>query len=109
MSGYSLAWVIVIVGGLGGAAALYGLLKDGHYLVRWQAIALSLIFFLVPAPVPDHGDQLAPAFVVFVFEWLFQTDGSAGQAMRILLISLATGALITCVAYYANRRRENRS
>ena len=34
------------------------------------------MFFFTPAPLPAHDEQLAPAFVVVIFENFFQTQGS---------------------------------
>jgi len=62
----------------------------------WLALVLT-----VPAQVPEQTDALAPAWLVFLFEALFQRAGAAGPAGRIvlaataaaLLLGLATGAL----------------
>lgn len=63
----------------------------------WLALVLT-----VPAQIPEQTDALAPAWLVFLFEALFQGAGAAGPSGRIvlaattaaLLLGLATGALL---------------
>lgn len=45
---------------------------------------LLLVWLLAPAPVPAHAGSYAPAFIVLVFEWLFQKPGDPGTAGLIL-------------------------
>jgi len=53
-------------------------------------LAAALIcFFVTPAPLPAHDEQLAPAFVVVIFEFFFQTQGSPEEAVWILIISIS--------------------
>ena len=92
MSGYTVAWLIIAMAGVGGALALFTLLRD----VRWSWLRLILVagalgFFLTPAPVPEYSGHWAPAFVVVVFEAFFQTEGTASVGLRLLLL----GTLLT--------------
>ena len=59
--------------------------RFGLYL----AAALTC-FFVTPAPLPAHEEQLAPAFVVVIFENFFQTQGKPEEAFWILTISIST-------------------
>ena len=59
--------------------------RFGLYL----AAALTC-FFVTPAPLPAHDEQLAPAFVVVIFENFFQTQGRPEEAFWILTISVST-------------------
>ena len=59
--------------------------RFGLYL----AAALTC-FFVTPAPLPAHDGQLAPAFVVVIFENFFQTQGKPEEAFWILTISIST-------------------
>ena len=51
-------------------------------------------FFVTPAPLPAHDEQLAPAFVVVIFEKFFQTQGRPEEAFWILTISVSTLLLL---------------
>ena len=63
--------------------------RFGLYL----AAALTC-FFVTPAPLPAHEGQLAPAFVVVIFENFFQTQGKPEEAFWILTISISTLLLL---------------
>jgi len=95
------AWILIAAGGLvGGFCFYYALVlcfrnssdmrrskvkRFGLYL----AAALTC-FFVTPAPLPAHDGQLAPAFVVVIFENFFQTQGKPEEAFWILTISIST-------------------
>ncbi len=95
------AWTLIAAGGLLGGSCFYYLVvlcfrnssdkrrskvkRFGLYL----AAALTC-FFVTPAPLPAHEGQLAPAFVVVIFENFFQTQGSPEEAFWTLTISIST-------------------
>ena len=95
------AWILIAAGGLLGGSCFYYLVvlcfrnssdkrrskvkRFGLYL----AAALTC-FFVTPAPLPAHEGQLAPAFVVVIFENFFQTQGSPEEAFWTLTISIST-------------------
>ena len=95
------AWILIAAGGLLGGSCFYYLVvlcfrnssdkrrskvkRFGLYL----AAALTC-FFVAPAPLPDHDQQLAPAFVVLIFENFFQIQGKPEEAFWILTISIST-------------------
>ena len=95
------AWILIAAGGLLGGTCFYHLVvlcfrnssdkrrskvkRFGLYL----AAALTC-FFVTPAPLPAHEGQLAPAFVVVIFENFFQTQGSPKEAFWALTISIPT-------------------
>ena len=95
------AWILIAAGGLLGGSCFYYLVvlcfrnssdkrrlkvkRFGLYL----AAALTC-FFVTPAPLPAHDEQLAPAFVVVIFENFFQTQGRPEEAFWILIISIST-------------------
>lgn len=104
------AWVVVGGAVLGLLLMLWLATRDLYapYLKSllgwWLALVLT-----VPAQIPEQTDALAPAWLVFLFEALFQGAGAAGPSGRIvlaataaaLLLGLATGALLA-----RRRRRE---
>ena len=95
------AWILIAAGGVLGGWCFYYLVvlcfrnssdkrrskvkRFGFYL----AAALTC-FFVTPAPLPAHEEQLAPAFVVVIFENFFQTQGRPEEAFWILTISTST-------------------
>ena len=99
------AWIFIATGGLIGGLCFYYLLvlcfrnsadkrrskvkRFGLYL----AAALTC-FFVTPAPLPAHDEQLAPAFVVVIFENFFQTQGGPEEAVWILTTSISTLLLL---------------
>tara|TARA_B100000886_G_scaffold209022_1_gene144669 strand:+ start:148 stop:537 length:390 start_codon:yes stop_codon:yes gene_type:complete len=99
------AWILIAAGGLIGGLCLYysvilcfrnspekrrsRVKRFGLYL----AAALTC-FFVTPAPLPAHDEQLAPAFVVVIFEDFFQTQGNSEEAFWILIISISTLLLL---------------
>ena len=94
------AWILIAAGGLLGGLCVYfsvvlcfrnssdkrrsKVKRFGLYL----AAALTC-FFVTPAPLPAHDAQLAPAFVVVIFENFFQTQGNPEEAFWILIISIS--------------------
>jgi len=99
------AWILIAAGGLLGGLCVYfsvvlcfrnssdkrrsKVKRFGLYL----AAALTC-FFVTPAPLPAHDEQLAPAFVVVIFENFFQTQGNPEEAFWILIISISTLLLL---------------
>ncbi len=95
------AWILIAAGCLVGGSCVYysvGLCfrnssgkrrskvkRFGFYLA-----AALVCFFVTPAPLPAHDEQLAPAFVVVIFENFFQTQGKPEEAFWILTISIST-------------------
>ncbi len=95
------AWILIAAGGLVGGLCFYCVLvlcfrnspdKRRSRVKRfglYPAAALTCSF-ITPAPLPAHDGQLAPAFVVVIFESFFQTQGSPEEAVWILTISIST-------------------
>jgi len=95
MSAFEIAWSIILVSGLVAAFVLSTWLRSrSRPLVRRLIVAFALTFFVVPAPVPNYPEQWAPAFMVLIFEVLFQTEGAPADSVQILLMSL-TGVLVS--------------
>jgi hypothetical protein len=88
---YLWAWVIVVVAA---PLSMYAFLRGTRGLglagLRHALAWLIGLWLLLPAPVPGFPDNYAPAFLVFLFESLFQNDGKP----RAAGIILAAGALI---------------
>ncbi len=96
---YDIAWLVIVAAGLLGSAFLFLLTRGiGSPGLRWMVRVLPLMLMVVPAPVPGYAGQLAPAFVVLIFESLFQRAGAPGTAAGILLatalIGLALGLIL---------------
>ena len=110
MSNYDIAWVVIVIFGLLGAFGLYRLLPNLRMLIRLPLVAVVLALFLAPAAVPRFEGEFAPAFVVFIFELLFQIDGEPGPAGLILVIAVIIGLLLGIGTAYkldlSNQARE---
>ena len=110
MGGYVLAWCLVVLAGIAGLFGAWQLLQTLAVSLRAAVLAALFVFFVVPAPVPRFEGEYAPAFVVAIFEFLFQTDGEPQTAAGILLLSVAAAALVAwAVAYFAGARGRPRS
>jgi hypothetical protein len=105
VSGYTIAWLVVfIMTGLG-SIVLFRLISNiGNNLVRVLIVALTATVLFVPAPVPGYDDQLAPAFIVYLFEAMFQLDGNPQTSLRILLFSLSLVAVLVVLGFWVYRR-----
>ena len=96
---YELAWLVIAAAGLLGSAFLFYLTQSMRTAsLKWVIRVLPALLMMVPAPIPNFPGELAPAFVVLIFESLFQAGGEPGTAGMILLatglIGLALGLLI---------------
>lgn len=108
--GSLIAWVTVLVCASAGAFILYRILRSSpNRLICNVLVAVVFVLFTVPAPIPNHTEQLAPAFVVCVFEAFFQIEGTPAASLRILLLALAVTAAVAGLAHYLVAARSNRS
>jgi len=108
--GSLIAWTTVLVSATAGAYVLYRILRSNpNRLICNILVAVIFVLFTVPAPVPNHTDQLAPAFVVCIFEAFFQIEGTPAVSLRILLLALAVTAAVAGLAHYLLTGRSNRS
>ena len=105
MSGYGYAWIIIFASAGLGAFGLWKLCARTRYgLLPWLATSLALTFFLTPISVPNYPEQIAPAFVVAVFELLFQTNGEPQASLRLLALTLGLVCLLTLLIYYFTQK-----
>ena len=97
-----LVWQIIAAATALGAVALWLALwwliparKKFGGLWRWFLVALIVLLFVLPAPVPNYSDAVAPAFIVMVFETFFQRSGAPEESMRRLLGGVAILVLLS--------------
>ena len=98
-----MAWLVIAMAGLLGSAGLFYLTRGiGNASLRWIFRVTPLLLMVAPAPVPNYDGQLAPAFVVLIFESLFQSEGepviSALILLAAMLIAVAVGLLLGRIA-----------
>ena len=107
---YVVAWIVVLLAGLGGLVGVYVLTRSIPALLpRTLVRSLITTWMLIPAPVPHYDGQYAPAFVVMMFEWLLQTDGDPGVAIRILIAAtIAVIGFVSLAHGVKNYRRSRR-
>jgi len=96
---YTIAWLAAAGAALVGTIMLVLLTRKiaSDWLrrtLRW----LPALLLLVPVGVPGYSGHYAPAFVVAIFESLFQTDGQPMAATRVLLMVLALGLIGILIA-----------
>jgi hypothetical protein len=90
------AWLLVLVAAGLGAVGLVFLTRSIR--TAWLKLLLRLlppVLMLVPAPVPGFSGNYAPAFVVLVFEGLFQSEGSVAAALAILIVTAVLTVLLS--------------
>ncbi len=96
MSGYEIAWVVVAVAGVLCIAATGMLLRHSvRPLLLFPALTLLAAVLFVPAPHPGAEGVWAPAFLVALFEGLFQMDGNPTAALRLLLAGCVAALVVS--------------
>ncbi len=106
--GELLAWALAAAAALlafAGVCALTRRLRPS--LLRSWLRTLVLALMLTPAPVPGFPGNFAPAYVVALFEALFQIEGAPQPALKLLLAAgLAATAWAALWSWWsANRKR----
>lgn len=101
-TGYALAWLVIVVFGLGAAALAFAAANAWRYsrALRWPLAALVLALAL--APHRFDGEHAAPALVVAAFRWLFEdyadplpaAQTAAAVAAAVLAASLVVAAAL---------------
>lgn len=92
---YTYAWLVIAAAGILGSVGLYFLTRSWRPGVIRSVLRITpLLLMVAPAPVPNFDGQLAPAFIVLLFEGLFQGEGKPLPALLILLAALALGVLV---------------
>ncbi|MEE2782704.1 MAG: hypothetical protein VYE04_05065 [Pseudomonadota bacterium] len=93
MSAAFYAWMLMILAALLGVFGLHRLFADVcNRSFKAAVLGGVLAFLLVPSEIPSISGEYAPAFIVFIFELLFQTDGAPALAGGILLVAVVLGA-----------------
>ena len=83
-----IAWTIVVVAAAIGTLGLFYLTREfTNPGLRLLTRLLVPVWLLLPAPVPGFPGSYAPAFLIAIFEALFQVDGRPGQSLRLLVLA----------------------
>ena len=90
-------WGIAALAGVACLAFFFLLTRRiGSLFLRTLLRCLGAVWLLLPAPVPNYPGNFAPAFVVWIFEGILQSDGEPLLSIQILLwSSLAVLALVS--------------
>ena len=105
---YINAWGIAVLAGIACLAFFFLLTRRvGSLFLRILLRCLGAVWILLPAPVPDYPGNFAPAFVVWVFEGVLQSDGDPLLSLQILV--WASFAVIGLVSlwYFLFGRHKN--
>ncbi len=98
------AWGVAAGAGLLGTVGVYFLtqaMQPGR--LRRALRILPLLVLLVPAPVPGFPGHLAPAFIVFFFEAVFQREGQPVLAGLLLATAAVVGLLLALLGRSKNK------
>jgi hypothetical protein len=99
-------WFVVVLTGVLSGAGWYLLLRTfASSFVQALVPAIWVAVVVVPAPVPDFAGEYAPAFIVVVFEGLFQSGGAPWVAVRLLLVAVCVAAAAVGLTFLALQRR----
>lgn len=103
---YGGVWFVVVLLGALSAVGWYLLVRTfASVYVQALVPGIWLALMLVPAPVPEYSGHFAPAFVVLIFEGLFQSQGEPWMAFRLLLAGVCLAAAIVSLTFLVLRRR----
>jgi hypothetical protein len=106
MDAYTVAWVVVLVSVPLALFALHRATRRARTgAIRRLLLPVAAICLVVPASVPGHPEQLAPAWLVLVLEWGFQAHGQPAAAATALSGGAALGLAIGVVWWLLGRRR----
>ncbi len=107
---YGAVWVVVVLLAGLSAGGWYMLLRPfGSIYVRALVPAAWLALLLLPAPVPGFAGNWAPAFVVLVFEGLFQAAGEPWLAFRLLLAGVCVVVAVVGLIIWILQRHQQPS
>lgn len=105
-SSYQISWLVLFLGSLVVSYITYQWLR--RRLSVFSSLCCGLVvalFFLVPAPVPGYSGYYAPAYIVLIFESLFQIEGSPAYSGQILTLSLVGLMVIFFAGRYLFRNK----
>ena len=104
---YLNVWLVAIVAGIACLGFFFLLTRRvGNPLLRSLLRCLAMVWLLLPAPVPDYPGQFAPAFVVWMFEGVLQSNGDSDLAVRILLGGSVAVVVLVVTWYLLFGRKE---
>ncbi len=94
---YMNAWIIAAVAGIACLGFFFLLTRRiGSLYLRILLRCLGAAWILLPASVPNYPGHFAPAFVVWIFEGVLQSEGDPLLSLQILLwSSIAVIFLVT--------------
>jgi hypothetical protein len=101
------AWIVVSLAAGVGSIGLFFLTRG--FSPRWLRLLVRLlipVWLVLPAPVPQFPGSYAPAFLIALFEGLFQVDGQPGQSLRLLLLASVV-ILVAVVGWSVYRMRRD--
>lgn len=116
---YPTPWAVIGAAALIGALCLNRLLSriGGNRSVfgrslRWALVVTVAAAFTLPVAVPRTEDVFAPAFLVLLFETVFQSQGSPEEARRVMISTLPIifgGVLAICLLAHLPFRKKRQS
>ncbi len=104
--GELIAWAVAAASALPIFIGVCALTRRRRGFARAWLRSLCLPLMLTPAPVPGFPGYFAPAYMVALFETLFQIDGQPAQSLKLLLAALlAATAWAWLWSWFQRRKR----
>lgn len=93
-----IAWAAALAAALLAFVCIWVLTRAlrSRFLRIWLR-ALSLSLMLTPAPLPNFEGYYAPAYIVALFEAVFQLQGQPGQSVKLLLASCLLATVVAAL------------
>ncbi len=99
-------WIVVAVAAAGVLLGVIMLTRFIRYgWLRWMLRALVAVWLIVPSPIQVVEGHYAPAFVVAIFEGVFNRDGNPMPALTALGLSTAVVVIAFLAAALVQGRR----
>lgn len=106
---YVVAWIVALLVGCLGTVSVYFLTRElAPGWAKNMLRSLPGVLLLVPAPVPGFSGHFAPAFIVAIFEGLFQSNGRSLGASTILATTIVVTVALVLLVSYLSKPRSNR-
>ena len=102
-----IAWSAALAAALLAFVGVWALTRSlRHRFLRIWLRALSLALMLTPAPVPNFEGHYAPAYIVALFEAVFQLQGQPAQSLKLLLATCLLATVAAALWAWLGRRRK---
>ena len=101
----TIPWTVAVTAALLAFVGIWALTRPlGSRFLRIWLRALSLALMITPAPVPNFEGHYAPAYIVALFEAVFQLQGEPAQSLKLLLATCLLATVVAALWAWLGRR-----